>query len=118
LTPEPSALISNEFTEMKRRKMEAKSVYFEEPGDVNTNTALALARQRAEELGIKTILVASTTGKTAVKAMDILHGLRVIVATHSAGFREPDIAIAYTFADYVAGTDAVLETALNQINED
>jgi hypothetical protein len=33
-------------------------------------------------------------------------------------FREPDIAIAYTFADYVAGTDAVLETALNQINED
>jgi hypothetical protein len=33
-------------------------------------------------------------------------------------FREPDIAIAYTFADYVAGTDAVMETALKQINGD
>ena len=30
-------------------------------------------------------------------------------------FRAPDIAVSYTFADYVAGTDAVLETALNQI---
>ena len=33
-------------------------------------------------------------------------------------FRAPDIAIAYTFADYAAGTDAVLETALNHINGD
>ena len=33
-------------------------------------------------------------------------------------FRAPDIAISYTFADYVAGTDAVLETALDLINED
>ena len=33
-------------------------------------------------------------------------------------FRAPDIAIPYTFADYVAGTDAVLETALNLINGD
>ena len=33
-------------------------------------------------------------------------------------FRAPDIAISYTFADYVAGADAVLETALNQINGD
>ena len=70
--------------------MEAKTVYFEEPGDVNTKTALALARQRAEELSIKTILVASTSGKTAVKAMDVFQGLRVIVATHSTGFREAD----------------------------
>jgi len=31
-------------------------------------------------------------------------------------FRAPDIAISYTFADYVVGTDAVLEAALIQIN--
>jgi len=70
--------------------METKTVYFEEPGAINTDATLALARQRAEELGIKTILVASTVGKTAVKAMDVFKGLRVIVVTHSAGFREPD----------------------------
>jgi hypothetical protein len=33
-------------------------------------------------------------------------------------FRAPDIAVSYTFADYEAGTDAVLETALHQINGD
>lgn len=71
--------------------MEAKVVYFEEPGDVNTGTAFALARQRAEELDIKTILVASSTGKTAVKAMEAFRGLRVVIVTHSAGFREADI---------------------------
>ena len=31
-------------------------------------------------------------------------------------YREPDIAVSYTFADYAAGTDAPLETALDQIN--
>ncbi len=70
--------------------MEAKTVYFEKPGGENTDTAFALARQRAEELGVKTILVASTSGRTAVKAMDVFQGLRVIVVTHCAGFREPD----------------------------
>jgi len=70
--------------------MEAKIVYFEKPGGENTETVFALAKQRAAALGIKTILVASTTGKTAVKAMDVFKGLRVIVVTHGAGFREPN----------------------------
>ncbi len=70
--------------------MELKTVYFENPGRGNTDEVLRIARQRAEELGIKTVLVASTTGETAVKAMDALQGLRVIVVTHSSSFREPD----------------------------
>jgi len=71
--------------------MEAKTTYFEKPGVGNTDAVLALAKQRAKELGIKTILVASTSGKTAVKAMNVFKGLRVIVVTHSAGFLEPDV---------------------------
>jgi len=70
--------------------MELKTVYFENPGKENTDETLRIARQRAEELGIKTILVASTTGETAVRAMDILQGLRVIVVTHVTSFRAPD----------------------------
>ena len=70
--------------------MELKTVYFETPGSENTDEVLNMARQRAEELGIKTILVASTRGDTAVKAMDVLQGLRVIVITHVTGFRAPD----------------------------
>jgi len=64
--------------------MEGKTEYFEKPGVENTDAALALARDRAKELGIKTILVASTSGKTAVRAMDVFKGLRVIIVTQPA----------------------------------
>ncbi len=71
--------------------MELKTVYFKHPGSETTEATLRIARHRAEELGIKSILVASTTGDTAVRAMDVLQGLRVIVITHVTGMREPNI---------------------------
>ena len=70
--------------------MELKAVYFEQPGSGNTDEVLSIAKQRAEELGIKTILVASTRGDTAVRAMEVLKGFRVIAVSHSAGFSEPN----------------------------
>ncbi len=71
--------------------MELKIVYFEKPGgEVNTGKTLSLAKKRAEELGIKTIVVASTVGKTAAKAVGVFKGYKVIVVTHTTGFREPN----------------------------
>ncbi len=70
--------------------MESKTVYFKNPGSKNTEEVFRIAKQRAEELGIKTIVVASTRGDTAVKAMDALQGLRVIIVSHVTGFYEPD----------------------------
>ena len=70
--------------------MELKTVYFAKPGGENTDEVLHIARKRAEELGIKTILVASTTGDTAVKAVEVFGGMKVIAVSHAAGFREPD----------------------------
>ena len=54
--------------------MEAKTLYFEKAGIENTETTLKIAKKRAEELGIKTIVIASTVGDTAVKAMDVFKG--------------------------------------------
>lgn len=71
--------------------MESKTVYFEKPGRENTDAVLDIAKQRAEELGIKTIVVATTNGDTAVKAMEIFSGLKVVAVTHVTGFREPNI---------------------------
>ncbi len=68
--------------------MESKIVYFENTGPENTDETLRIAKQRAEELGIKTVLIASTRGGTAVKAIEVLKGLRVIAVSHQAGFRE------------------------------
>jgi len=71
--------------------MEAKITYFEKPGRENTEAVLGIAKQRAEELGIKTIVVATTEGNTAIKAVEIFSGLKVIAVTHVTGFREPNI---------------------------
>jgi len=69
---------------------EAKTVYFDSPGTVNTEETLQLAKTRAEELGIKTIVVATTVGDTGVKAAREFKGYKVVVVTHNAGFKEPD----------------------------
>lgn len=71
--------------------MEARIVYFAEPGKENTDEVLRLARRRAEELGIKSILVASTTGDTALKAMEVFKGARVVVVSHFTGMTEPNV---------------------------
>jgi len=47
--------------------MENKIVYFKNPGNENTDQTFQLAKERAKQLGIKTIIIASTTGRTAVK---------------------------------------------------
>ena len=71
--------------------MELKTVYFEKPGgEENTARTLELAKARADELGIKTIVVATTAGDTAVKAMDIFKGFKVVIVTHVTGFHEPN----------------------------
>ena len=66
------------------------AVYFDKPGEENTQRTLELAKQRAEELGIRTILVASTRGETGVRACEVFQGYDVVVVTHSTGFKEPD----------------------------
>jgi len=67
-----------------------QSVYFEQPGRQNTTRTLEIARKRAEELGIRTILVASTRGETGVQAAQSFQGYDVVVVTHSTGFAGPN----------------------------
>ena len=68
-----------------------KTVYFAKSGPQNTEETLKLAKERAEELGIKNIVVASTTGETGVKASEVFKGYNVVVVTHATGFREPNV---------------------------
>jgi len=71
--------------------MEGKIVYFENTGKENTDEVLRIAKQRAEELGIKTIVVASASGNTAAKAAQMLDGCKVVSVSHCTGFREPNV---------------------------
>ena len=69
---------------------QVRCIYFEKAGSTNTEKALKLARERAEALGIKHIVVASTSGKTGARAAELFEGRRVVVVTHSTGFRGPN----------------------------
>jgi hypothetical protein len=63
-------------------------LYFPGPGD-HTDETLNAAKERADELGIKDIVVSSTEGTTALKVVDVFKGYNVVVVTHVSGFREP-----------------------------
>ena len=78
--------------------MDGKITYFDKIGRENTEATLAIAKKRADELGIKTILIASTFGDTAVRAVDVFHGggYKIVAVGHVYGMREPN---KNTFAD-------------------
>jgi len=67
--------------------------YFDTPGDVNTVDAARFAVERAKELGIGTIIVASTSGSTAETFHDTMKGsgLQLVVVTHVVGFTKPGV---------------------------
>jgi hypothetical protein len=63
--------------------------YFPEIDEKNTELTLKAVKKRAEEAGIKNIVISSTRGGTALKALEYFKGYNVIVVTHVAGFKEP-----------------------------
>lgn len=67
---------------------ESKNVfYFNLCGQINTEKTLKVAIQRARELGINKLVVASETGLSALKAASMLRdsGITLIVVTSAAG---------------------------------
>jgi len=70
--------------------MSRDTMYFEEPGKGNTGETLRLAKERAEELGIKSIVVASSSGETGAEASRVFRGLNLVVVTSVTGYARPD----------------------------
>lgn len=67
-----------------------KTVYFDSPGRENTDETLRLAKERADSLEIRNIIVASYTGVTGAKASEVFKGYNLVVAAGVVGFREPN----------------------------
>lgn len=69
--------------------IEKKIVYFDKPGEQNTEATISLAFERAKELGIDHIVLASSYGETAKKALKYLDGkIKLVVVTYHTGFVE------------------------------
>ena len=70
--------------------LEKSIIYFEGKGIGNTDKTLEAARKRAEELGIRDIVVATTHGGTALKTVDAFSDMKVnlVAVTISEAFHE------------------------------
>jgi hypothetical protein len=63
-------------------------LYFQRPGD-HTEETLRASKERADELGLNDIVVASTEGSTALKAIEVFTGYNIVIVTHVTGYKEP-----------------------------
>jgi len=68
-----------------------ETVYFDKPGPANTRRTLEIARRRAVELDIDTVLVATTRGDTGVQAAEMFQDRSLVVVSHSTGFSERNV---------------------------
>lgn len=68
-----------------------QSILFEKPGDQNTDVCIDTVKNYIKEHGMTYVVVASTTGKTALSFYSGLKetSSRLVIVTHSVGFKEP-----------------------------
>ena len=63
--------------------------YFDKIGDINTDEVLNLAKERYKELGLKHVVIASSSGDTAVKALRYFKSEELCIVSSRYGFRSP-----------------------------
>lgn len=70
--------------------MEKPIIYFDDVGKENTDDVVKVAAKRAEELGIKYIVLSSTEGYTALRMAEAVRDkdVRIIAMSHQYGLRE------------------------------
>jgi hypothetical protein len=68
---------------------EKKIVYFDKWGLIDTDMTLKLAKERFDELGLRCVVIATSFGVTAVKALDYFKGSQLVVVNSMFGFRQP-----------------------------
>ncbi|MCG6909684.1 MAG: hypothetical protein LJE94_06110 [Deltaproteobacteria bacterium] len=64
-------------------------MYFDNPGKENTEQTLSQACARARELGLNEVVLATSKGDTAYKALEIFKGFSIVAVTYHCGFRKP-----------------------------
>ena len=94
---------------------EEKTVYyFKDCGEVNTDQLLEIVRKRSLDLGIAKVIIASETGRSAVKALEKFQetNIRLIVVTHYPATTwgpKGDIPIGLKRKEYAANLRKLLK---------
>ena len=72
------------------RSTTTSCTYFGNPGKDNTDQVFQIAKARAEQLGISSVVVATTRGETGRRAAETFSGFNLVLVTHSTGFKKPN----------------------------
>jgi hypothetical protein len=95
--------------------METTVVYFDQRGPRNTEAVLRLARHRAEELGIRQVVIATTHGHTAQEAARLFagSGIELIAVSISAAFDQEGWTMSPSERESVKGAGVRVLTTLH-----
>ncbi len=69
--------------------MKGATMYYDTAGEKNTIETLKLAYERGKSLGLEEVVLASTKGDTAYKALEIFKGFQITAATLHCGAKKP-----------------------------
>ena len=65
--------------------------YFYKPGGKNTKAVLEVVSERAKELSVGKVLIASCSGRTAFEALKVFgKDIKIIAVTHVTGYAKPN----------------------------
>jgi len=65
------------------------SLYFDSPGPENTQKVLQCAYERGKALGLTEVVIASSKGATALRALEVFQGFQITAVTYHCGFKAP-----------------------------
>ena len=100
--------------------MRKSILYFDKTGTQNTDELLTLAKERASELGIKDVVVATTHGGTAIKTQDAFDDpdLNLVAVTISEGFKEKGWTISDSERKELIERDIKVLTSIHALGGD
>jgi hypothetical protein len=76
----------------ERYERRDRMLYFSEPGEHNTDAVLDLVFETAVKEGIRHVVLPSTRGKVATKALEMVpEDIDLVIVTHSVGFRKSGV---------------------------
>ncbi len=74
--------------------MKKEIVYFDKEGKQNTAECISAVKKRVSEGGVTHVVVASSTGSTALKLREALgSSVSIVCVTYHAGMKEPEIDV-------------------------
>ena len=100
---------------------ELTTLYFDRPGRANLDDTLIAALRRAKALGIEHVVVASTTGRTGLRTVELARELeytgQIVVVTNHAGFKEPGVhALSPEARQTLKDAGATIHTATHALS--